>query len=80
MIHVYAYIKKKGISTYSSYPYQEKKVQCRNGTDSGIKITGYTAVPQTEEALKEAVGKYKDWKFIEIITITCVYQIYYSSC
>lgn len=58
MTFVYDYIRNNGISTYSSYPYGTTDKKCKNGTTSGIKITGYVEVPRNEESLKQAVGEF----------------------
>lgn len=55
---VYDYIKANGISTYSSYQHIDGKGPCRNGTNSGVNVTGYVQVPMDEESLKQAVGNY----------------------
>lgn len=57
MTKTYDYIIEHGISTDNSYPYTETGDICRNGTASGVRVSGYVALNKTEETLKQAVGK-----------------------
>jgi len=61
MDYGFAYLKSlgdDGDDTEGSYPYQGRNGRCSaaNGTPSHIKVTGYTDVAPTEEALRNAVG------------------------
>lgn len=58
----FKYVQQHGISTESSYPYTAsggRSGTCKTGTDSGVKVTGYTIVRNDETDLQSAVGKSK---------------------
>lgn len=59
MINAFSYMKDHGISSEENYPYQAKDQQCQNDTiaRAAVKVNGYKVLPETEEALKQAVGK-----------------------
>lgn len=60
MTLAFSYVKKNGISTEYSYPYSASggtAGRCTTGTNSGIRVTGYTRVGSSESALMSAVGK-----------------------
>lgn len=59
MNNSFEYIRDHGISALSNYPYTSNKQKCKNDTTPrvNIKLTNYTILEKSEEALRQAVGK-----------------------
>merc|ERR1712107_262862 len=46
----------KTIYTTASYPYTARDGTCKTGSDSGVRISGYTGLAKTESALLSALN------------------------
>lgn len=60
MDYGFDYIKKYGIATEDDYSYLAVNSVCKNTAikRSDVKITAYVELSKSEDALKEAVGKF----------------------
>lgn len=56
MDYAFEYVKAHGLSTEASYGYTARDGSCKKGTESGVKVSKYTDVHNSEASLKDAVG------------------------
>jgi len=52
----FQYLSQKAIYTTDSYPYNAEGGSCKSGTDSGVRISGYRAVGQSDSAIASALS------------------------
>ncbi|CAG9832880.1 unnamed protein product [Diabrotica balteata] len=57
MQHAFKYVKAKGISSETAYPYVGEDAPCtRNASNTVFKIKGFQTVPNDDESLKRAIA------------------------
>jgi hypothetical protein len=54
--NAFQYLSQKAIYTTDSYPYEAEDGSCKSGADSGVRISGYRAVDQSDSAMASALS------------------------